>query len=74
MLADTTWERLQEQVLLWKSHLSQYGLRLNLNKTEYLETNLTTHTIEVDGSKLNKTNAPYTLDHAWAVMVEWKTK
>jgi len=56
MLADTTRESLQEQVLLWKSRLSQYGLRLNLNKTEYLETNRTTYTIEVDGSKLNKTN------------------
>jgi len=56
MLADTTRESLQEHILLWKNRLSQYGLHLNLNKTEYLETNPTTYTIEVDGSKLNKTS------------------
>jgi len=48
ILSDTTRESLQEQVLLWKSRLSQYGLRLNLNKTEYLEANPITYTIEVD--------------------------
>jgi len=56
MLADTTRESLQEDILLWKSRYSQYGLRLNLNKTENLETNPTTYTIEVNGSKLNETN------------------
>jgi len=43
MLADTTRESLQARVLIRKSRLSEYGLRMN--KTEHLETNRTTHII-----------------------------
>ncbi|EYB88615.1 hypothetical protein Y032_0244g3530 [Ancylostoma ceylanicum] len=37
MLAAETREELQAEVQLWKDRLQQYGLRLNIEKTEYME-------------------------------------
>lgn len=55
MLATNTRKELQEQVQAWCDRLSQFGLRLNITKTEYMETNPTVGTITVNGENLKKT-------------------
>ena len=49
-------EKLTETGNTLKKCLCQYGLRLNLKKTEYLEKSPSSCTIEVDGKELNKTD------------------
>uniref|UniRef100_A0A914XRS1 Reverse transcriptase domain-containing protein n=1 Tax=Plectus sambesii TaxID=2011161 RepID=A0A914XRS1_9BILA len=51
-------EELQRQVQAWKDRLAHFGLRLNVQKTEYLTTNqIATTTIAVDGISLPKATA-----------------
>ncbi|EYC05353.1 hypothetical protein Y032_0082g1535 [Ancylostoma ceylanicum] len=56
MLAAETREDLQEEVQLWKERLQRYGLRLNIEKTEYMECGprIEDGTICVDGNDLEK--------------------
>ena len=56
MLASETPYELERQVNQWKERLGQFGLRLNLAKTEYLESGSQSDgSILIDGSPLTKT-------------------
>ena len=56
MLASETRNELEQQVNRWKTRLDEYGMRLNLTKTEYLECGLQVDgTIKVNGVQLGKT-------------------
>ena len=55
-LAATTREELQDQVKAWNDRPSQFGLRLNTAKTEYMETGLSNSTIHVNDQELTKVN------------------
>lgn len=57
MLTATTRHELQSTTQLWSDKLSQWGLKLNAKKTEYLETHPADGTIQIDGVGLEKTNA-----------------
>ncbi|EYC04285.1 hypothetical protein Y032_0088g2119 [Ancylostoma ceylanicum] len=59
MLAAETREELQAEVQLWKDSLQRYGLRLNIEKTEYMECGARKedNTICVDGNDLKKVAA-----------------
>ena len=52
MLAAKTREELQQCVQSWNDRFSQYGLRLNFSKTEYMETNSSDGTIRVNGENM----------------------
>ncbi|KAK6755839.1 hypothetical protein RB195_014306 [Necator americanus] len=56
MLASESRDDLQKQVQSWKDQLQQYGLRLNISKTEYMECGprIEDGSICVDGTELNK--------------------
>ncbi|EYB85329.1 hypothetical protein Y032_0300g1803 [Ancylostoma ceylanicum] len=56
ILAAETREDLQAEVQLWKDRLQRYGLRLNFEKTEYMECGprIEDGTICVDGNDLKK--------------------
>ena len=55
MLAATTRAELERLVQTWSTRLAQYGLRLNLKKTEYMECGPQSDgTITIDGSDLPK--------------------
>ncbi|EYB97212.1 hypothetical protein Y032_0142g2302 [Ancylostoma ceylanicum] len=57
MLASEQNEELERQMQAWSEHLAQFGLRLNVKKTEYMTTNLDEHsTIQVDGNDLRRTD------------------
>ncbi|KAM6471037.1 uncharacterized protein PHA67_022193 isoform 1-T1 [Liasis olivaceus] len=46
LLTATTREELQCCVQTWNNHFNQFSLHLNIKKTEYLETSLSTSTIQ----------------------------
>jgi Reverse transcriptase (RNA-dependent DNA polymerase)/Endonuclease/Exonuclease/phosphatase family len=53
--ADATRAEVQRQVQLWKTRLDEYGMRLNIKKTEYMECGPQTEgTINIDGEDLKK--------------------
>jgi hypothetical protein len=55
MIASETRNGLEQQVQEWKTRLEQFGLKLNIKKTEYLECSDQTYgTIAADGVQLNK--------------------
>lgn len=56
LLAANTKEELQQRVQIWNSRFCQFGLRLNIAKTEYMETISSPDSIMVDGENLTKTN------------------
>jgi hypothetical protein len=56
VLSDTNRMSLEKRVQDWSDRLARYGLQLNLDKTEYLESgNQTEGTITISGRELNKT-------------------
>ncbi|EYC05890.1 hypothetical protein Y032_0079g1243 [Ancylostoma ceylanicum] len=58
MIAATTRDELQRKVQFWKDRLEQYGMRLNIKKTEYVECGeQTPGTILVDDAELPKISA-----------------
>ncbi|EYB98460.1 hypothetical protein Y032_0131g1640 [Ancylostoma ceylanicum] len=58
MIAASTREELQQKVQAWKHLLEQYGMRLNIKKTEYVECGeQTPGTIFVDDAELPKAPA-----------------
>ncbi|EYC03701.1 hypothetical protein Y032_0092g2571 [Ancylostoma ceylanicum] len=58
MIAASTREELQQKVQAWKDRLEQYGMRLNIKKTEYVECGeQTPGTIFVDDADLPKVSA-----------------
>jgi hypothetical protein len=56
MVAAKTRDELQRRVQTWCDRLGQYGLRLNIAKTEYMETHQTAGTIQINGEDLTKTD------------------
>ncbi|CAD6188194.1 unnamed protein product [Caenorhabditis auriculariae] len=58
MIAATTKQELQNRLEQWNARLTQFGLRINLKKTEYLSTDKTENgTIRVDNVDLPRTNS-----------------
>ena len=57
MLAATTRRYLQLWTQRWHERLSRFGLKLNINKTEYLETIPQEGSIEINGIELKKVPA-----------------
>ncbi|EYC10880.1 hypothetical protein Y032_0053g2350 [Ancylostoma ceylanicum] len=58
MIAASTREELQQKVQAWKDRLEQYGMRLNVKKTEYVECGeQTPGTIFVDDAEVPKASA-----------------
>lgn len=55
MLPNKTWKGLERQTQICNNRLEQYGMRLNIKKTEYMECGEQTDgTIKVNGQDLNK--------------------
>ncbi|EYC40844.1 hypothetical protein Y032_0594g424 [Ancylostoma ceylanicum] len=58
MLAANTKAELEQQVQTWQDRLADFGLRLNVRKTEYLTTDKNEQdTVRVSGEELPRTNA-----------------
>ncbi|EYB84164.1 hypothetical protein Y032_0322g2450 [Ancylostoma ceylanicum] len=58
MIAVSTRDELQRKVQVWKAWLEQYGMRLNIKKTEYAECGgQTPGTVFVDDAELPKVSA-----------------
>uniref|UniRef100_A0A914WJ88 Reverse transcriptase domain-containing protein n=1 Tax=Plectus sambesii TaxID=2011161 RepID=A0A914WJ88_9BILA len=58
MLADTDKANLQNQVQAWSDRLAQFGLRLNVKKTEYMTTDADEHgSITINNTNLPRTSA-----------------
>ncbi|KAG8136472.1 hypothetical protein E2320_005055 [Naja naja] len=54
MLASTIRGELQQQVQTWNERLNHFGFRLNIKKTEYLETVTTPGMLQINGENLKK--------------------
>lgn len=56
LLAAKTKDELQQRVQTWSDRFSQFGLRLNITKTEYMETVPSPDSIKVNDEDLTKTS------------------